>query len=58
MKLYSGAEIILVIIATAALIGYFSSRFLGDDNAVEETAEMIIEKHTGIDLDLSPDSPE
>lgn len=29
-----------------------------DDNFAEESAEFIIENRTGIDVDLTPDSPE
>lgn len=29
-----------------------------DDNPVEEIAEDVIKKHTGVDVDLSPSSPE
>ena len=40
------------------VVGYLSSFWLGDDNAIEEVAENILEKHVGIDLDLTPNSPE
>lgn len=58
MKLYSMGETILLIVGMAALVGFLSSKFLGDDNLVEETAENVIEQHTGIDLDLTPESEE
>lgn len=58
MKLYDGATTVLIIIGVAALLGVLSARWLGEDNAVEETAEEVIEMHTGVDLDLSPDSKE
>lgn len=29
-----------------------------EDNVIEEVVEFVIEKETGIDIDLSPDSPE
>ena len=60
MKLYDGGTTILIIIAVAGLLGLLSSQLLDlpEDNPVEETAEAVIEMHTGIDLDLSPDSPE
>lgn len=31
---------------------------LADDNVVEEIAEMVIKQECGIDIDLTPDSPE
>ena len=36
-----------------AAAGYVSHYFLGNDNAVEQTAENLIENATGIDVDLS-----
>ena len=56
MKLYDAGTTIIVILVVAGAIGYFSSRWLGHDNPVEETAEEVIEQHTGIDIDLSPGS--
>ena len=58
MKLYDGGATIIIIIALAALVGYASSLIIGDDNIVEETAEMVIEKHTGYSVDLTPNSRE
>lgn len=58
MKLYEGATVVLLIIGIAGIIGVVSAQFLGDDNPVEETAEKVIEIHTGIDLDLTPESEE
>lgn len=58
MKLYDGGTTALIIIGVAAIIGVLSSRWLGDDNEVEETAEKVIEMQTGVDLDLSPNSKE
>lgn len=36
------------------------NRYVGlpDDNIVEETAEFAIEEKTGLDIDLTPESPE
>ena len=31
---------------------------MDDDNFVEESAEALIEEHLGVDVDLSPGSPE
>lgn len=44
----------------AVLLGVFSFQKFGlkEDNQVEEIAEEVIESATGIDVDLSPGSPE
>lgn len=49
-------KIILVIVI--AFIGLLSIYFLHDDNPIEETCEQVIEQNIGIELDLSPNSPE
>jgi hypothetical protein len=52
------------IIATAITLGLItacgliSTKFLGDDNSVEEAAEAIIKDITCVEIDLSPESPE
>jgi cell division protein FtsL len=51
--------IVLVIVLAVAL--YYISYAVKDykhDNAIEELVEKIIEKNTGLDIDLSPESPE
>lgn len=48
----------LAIIAVVAAVGYVSSKYLGDDNVVEELSEEVIEDMTGVDVDLTPSSPE
>lgn len=58
MKLYDGGSTVLIIIAIVSVVGLLSTRFLGDDNVVEETAEEVIKMHTGVDIDLSPESIE
>lgn len=50
--------IFLGLLAGVTLVGVGSSWYLGDDNQVEEMAESYIENKTGVDLDLSPTSPE
>jgi hypothetical protein len=50
--------IVIVVAVVAAAIGYGSSKYLGDDNPVEEAAEEVIEADTGIDIDLTPGSKE
>ena len=58
MKLYSGGFIVISIIVVALAAGYASSRWLGDDNPVEEAAESVIEEQTGLDIDLTPNTSE
>jgi ABC-type glycerol-3-phosphate transport system substrate-binding protein len=51
--------IVLVLILGVAL--YYASYAIKDykhDNALEEIIEKVIEKNTGITVDLSPESPE
>ncbi len=50
--------LIVIIIVSVAVVGYISTKFLGDDNPVEEIAEEVIESQTGVDVDLTPNSPE
>lgn len=50
--------IIAVVLALGGFFGYKHFAKAHDDNAVEETAEHIIKSQTGIDVDLTPDSPE
>ena len=58
MKLYDGGLIIISIIVVALAVGYASSRWLGDDNPIEEAAEEVIESQTGMEIDLTPVSQE
>lgn len=49
----------LIILAVIAAIGFGYSKFTGqDDSAVEEISEEIIKLKTGVDVDLTPGSPE
>jgi ABC-type glycerol-3-phosphate transport system substrate-binding protein len=51
--------IVLVLVLGVAL--YYASYAIKDykhDNALEEIIEKVIEKNTGITVDLSPESPE
>lgn len=50
--------IVIIVVAGAAIVGWFSHVWLGDDNEVEEISEQIIESQTGQDVDLTPSSPE
>jgi len=58
MKLHDGGMTVFVIVVIVALGGYLSKKWLGHDNPIEETAEVIIEQHTGVDVDLTPSSKE
>ena len=59
MKLREASVIVIVcIIGAAAAIGWLSARWLGDDNVVEESAEAAIKEVSGVDIDLTPSSPE
>ena len=56
MKLYDCGTSIFIFIVVVGLMGFLSSRILGDDNPIEEFTEEIIEQETGIEIDLSPKS--
>lgn len=60
-KGFTFAEVLVVaaIVTVAALVG-LAAKVISNksDTAVEEAAEELIEKETGIEIDLSPDSPE
>ena len=46
------------ILAMAGSVFYKRAKWIKQDNPVEESIEVWIEKQTGIDVDLSPDTPE
>lgn len=49
----------VVIVAVSLTVGLVSRHFLKKpDNPIEEIAEEFIRKESGVDIDLSPDSPE
>ena len=56
MKLLTKYKYMILIIVV--IIGLGSVYFYGDDNAVEEISEEILKQETGIDIDLTPSSPE
>ena len=58
MKCRDGGSTIIIILGMLAIVGYISSRWLGDDNEIEEFAESAIEMQTGANIDLTPGSPE
>lgn len=55
-------EVISIVLISVAIvvgiIGYTTHFFLGDDNPIEESCEEIIKDTTGMDIDLTPGSPE
>ena len=46
------------VVVAAIIIGILSGYFWYQDNPIEEVQEKIIEKETGIDVDLTPESVE
>jgi ABC-type siderophore export system fused ATPase/permease subunit len=61
MKLYDGGMLIIIgVLAALALASVAATKVLKleDDNVAEEFVEEIIQGQTGLDLDLSPSSPE
>ena len=59
MKLYDASILIIICVGLVALgIGFVSSRWLGADNVAEEVCEVVIEEVCGLDIDLTPLSPE
>lgn len=46
------------IVLAVIIIGLLSAYFWYQDNPIEETSEIIIEEQTGINVDLTPASPE
>ena len=46
------------VIVITIIIGLLSAYFWYHDNPIEETSEIIIEEQTGINIDLTPASPE
>ena len=55
VKLISSSYGIVII---AVIIGVISVYMLGNDNPVEEISEKIIKEETGIEIDLTPSTPE
>ncbi|WPX99505.1 hypothetical protein Megpolyxen_01396 [Candidatus Megaera polyxenophila] len=46
------------VVLAAIIIGLLSAYFWYQDNPVEEISEEVIEEQTGINIDLSPETPE
>jgi hypothetical protein len=55
MKIYESVTMIffctLIIVVGFGLV---SQKWLGDDNEIEQVAEVVIKEETGVDVDLSP----
>jgi hypothetical protein len=61
MKLFdAGLIIIITVVLVAGVVAVGSKYFFGmkDDNLIEEMSESVIKEATGVDVDLSPSSPE
>jgi hypothetical protein len=62
VKLYDFGSILIIVIISAgvmiALIDTISDAAWPDDNPIEEIEEQLIEDITGLDIDLTPDTPE
>lgn len=61
ITMYSLVTLFFFIVAIAVLCGCSSlNRYFGleDDNPIEEAIEELIRYETGIDIDLTPGSPE
>lgn len=49
---------ILGVLIGLAVLGGLSTLFFKDDNPIEEACEEIIKETTGLEIDLTPNSPE
>lgn len=61
MKLYDGGFLlILAVLAGVAVLTVGANKIfkLDEDHPIEELVEDVIEDQTGLDIDLSPSSPE
>lgn len=59
MKMLITPDIVVIyFFVILAILALVSSWYLGDDAVIEEAVEDIIEKKTGIDIDLTPGSKE
>jgi len=47
-----------LLLCVLVIIGLSSDRLLGDDNIIEELAELAIDLFVGVNIDISPASPE
>jgi hypothetical protein len=50
--------IIIIIVGIVTVVGIISTTFMGEDNPVEEVSESVIKQETGLDVDLSPSTPD
>lgn len=47
-----------IIVILAAIIGLWSIKYMGQDGPIEEQCEQVIQDQTGVEIDLTPASPE
>lgn len=47
-----------IVLGLITACGLLSTKFLGDDNPIEEAAEEVIKEITHVEIDLSPNTPE
>lgn len=58
-KIYDiSVPIIIVIVTICGVVGWLSSKRFGNENIIEEASEEVIKDVSGIDVDLTPQSPE
>ena len=58
MKFFEVGTLIIIVVSIVTAIGASSYFWGGPDNQVEEACEDIIHVITGVDIDLSPGTPE
>lgn len=62
MKFYDAGLIVFIVVASLAAViaigNYVYDEYWPDDNPVEEGIEKELERRTGVDIDLTPGSPE
>lgn len=62
MKLYDAGSITLIILFSISIVigmgNFFYEEYWRDDNPAEEAVERAIEDKTGVNIDLTPKTPE
>ena len=46
--------VLVILLSTILAIGFLSNIFFKPDNIIEEFAEALIKKETGLDIEISP----
>lgn len=54
----AGSVILIVVVVVCGIAGVVSNLWFGPDNHLEEISEEVIKNKTGVDVDLSPSTPE